>query len=142
MAETVSTVRLYLMRALYLLNFALLGLDVWPAIVVEGGTLDPVDGVAFSFWGALAVLSAFGLRYPLQMIPLLLMQFAYKVIWLVAIAAPQWAAVRSLGLTNDMLIGVLVDVIVIPWPYVFRHYVRKPGDRWRPAPSDARKAQD
>lgn len=137
MPEPVSTFRLYLLRALYLLNFALLGLDIWPDIVLRGGTWDPTQGVAFSFWGALSALSVLGLRYPLQMIPLLLTQFLYKVIWLVAVAVPQWEAFRSVGLTHDMLVGVLIDMILIPWPYVFRDYVTKPGERWRPLPSHA-----
>lgn len=137
MPERTSTLRLYMLRALYLFNFVLLGLDVWPAIVSEGGTWDPVRGVAFAFWGALSVLSAFGLRYPLQMLPLLLIQFLYKVIWVLAIAVPQWDGVHSLGLTKNMFIGLLIDLIVIPWPYVFRNYLKKRGDRWRPSPSRA-----
>lgn len=137
MPDRISILRLYLLRALYLVNFALLGLEVWPDIVLEGGTWDPVQGVAFSFWGALSALSVLGLRYPLQMLPLLLIQFLYKAIWLVAIAVPQWDAVGSVGITNEMLIGVIIDLLVIPWPYVFRNYVREPGDRWRPVPSGA-----
>jgi hypothetical protein len=137
MPEKTSLLRLYLLRALYLLNFVLLGLDVWPAIVSEGGTWDPVRGVAFSFWGALSALSVLGLRYPLQMLPMLLLQFLYKAIWLLAIAVPQWDGVRSLDLTNAMLFGLLIDLIVIPWPYVFRNYLKKRGDRWRPSSSRA-----
>ena len=30
----------------------------------------------------------------------------------------------------DCLMGVIFP-IVIPWPYVFANYVRKPADRWR-----------
>jgi hypothetical protein len=29
------------------------------------------------------------------------------------------------------MIGIVLDLIVIPWPYVFAHYIKKPGDRWR-----------
>jgi len=130
----VSIVRLYVLRALYLLNFALLGLDIWPDIIGQGGTWDPLTGVAFSFWGALSLLSALGLRYPLQMIPVLLLQFTYKLIWLVAVAVPQWEGVQSMELTDAMLIGVVIDLVVIPWPYVFRHYLMKQGDPWRYLP--------
>ena len=49
MLSEVSTLRLCLMRLLYLLNFVLLGLDVWPAIIRHVGAWDPVRGVAFSF---------------------------------------------------------------------------------------------
>jgi len=84
MSEETSTFRLYLMRLLYLLNFVLLGLDVWPGIINHVGAWDPVKGVAFSFWAALSALSGLGLRYPLKMLPLLLwrqmeMSLAQKV---------------------------------------------------------------
>ena len=74
MPEEVSTFRLYLLRTIYLLNFVFLGLDVWPALVNHTGAWDPVKGVAFSFWAALSVLSGLGVRYPLRMLPLLLLQ--------------------------------------------------------------------
>ena len=35
------------------------------------------------------------------------------------------------GAAKAMAIGVVLDLIVIPWPYVFEHYVKKGGDRWR-----------
>ena len=35
---------------------------------------DPIVAVAFSFWAALTVLSALGIRYPLAMLLLILMQ--------------------------------------------------------------------
>jgi hypothetical protein len=131
MSEEVSTFRLYLLRLLYLLNFVLLGLDVWPEIINHQGAWDPVRGVAFSFWAALSALSGLGLRYPLKMVPLLLLQLFYKSVWLLAVALPLSSAGRSTDLTNAMLIGAVVDLIVIPWPYVLANYVKKRGDRWR-----------
>ena len=43
MSQEVSTLRLYLLRVLYLLNFALLGLDVWPVIFTHAGVWDPAN---------------------------------------------------------------------------------------------------
>jgi hypothetical protein len=28
-------------------------------------------------------------------------------------------------------VGVILMPLVIPWGYVWRHYVKQPGDRWR-----------
>jgi len=131
MAKEISTVRLYVMRFVYLLNFVLLGLDVWPVVFRHQGAWDPVKGVAFSFWAALSVLSGLGIRYPLKMVPLLLLQLVYKTLWLVAVALPMWSAVRSTDLTRAMVIGVVVDVLGIPWSYVLASYVKEHGDRWR-----------
>ena len=119
------------MRVLYFLNFAMLGLQVWPAMIHHPAAWDPVKGVAFSFWAALSTLSIFGLRYPLKMLPLLLLQLLYKSIWVVAVALPAWPEFRSTELTGIMLWGAVVDFIVIPWPYVLANYFKKPGDRWR-----------
>jgi len=131
MSKELSTLRLYLMRLVYLLNFVLLGADVWPAILRHQGAWDPVKGVAFSFWAALSALSVLGLRYPLKMLPLLLLQLFYKLVWLTAVALPMWSTLRSTDLTHAMVIGVVVDLIGIPWPYVLTDYVRERGDRWR-----------
>lgn len=132
MADVVSTVRLYLLRAVYLLNFVGLGVAVWPAILGHDGPWDPLHGVAFSFWAALSALMGLGIRYPLKMLPVLFIQLLYKSIWLLAVKLPMWSSGQPLGLTEQMVMGVIVDLIVIPWPYVVSTYVRSPGDRWRP----------
>lgn len=131
MSEDVSTFRLYLMRFAYLANFAGLGLSVWPAIINHTGAWDPVKGVAFCFWAALSALAGLGIRYPLKMLPLLFLQLLYKSIWLIAVYLPLSSAGHSTGLTKDMVGGVVMDLIVIPWPYVLDHYVKQRGDRWR-----------
>jgi hypothetical protein len=131
MSEETSIYRLYLMRLLYLLNFALLGLQVWPVLINHAGAWDPVRGVARSVWAALSALAGLGVRYPLKMLPLLLMQLLYKSIWVIAVALPLWSTFRSMELTKVMAYGAVMDLIVIPWPYVLANYVRKPGDRWK-----------
>jgi hypothetical protein len=131
MSEEISMFRLYLMRVLYLLNFVLLGLDVWPAIINHKGAWDAMHGVALSFWAALSALSGLGVRYPLKMLPLLLLQLFYKSVWLLAVALPLWSAGQSTDLTTPFVIGLVLDLIVIPWPYVLANYVKQRGDRWR-----------
>jgi hypothetical protein len=135
MLGEVSLFRLYLMRSLYLLNFVLLGIDVWPGLIHHGKPWDPMHGIAVSFWAALSILSGLGIRYPLRMLPLLIMQLFYKSVWLLAVGLP----LRSAGpldpvaaeLFSVCAIGLVVDLIVIPWPYVLENYLKQPGDRWR-----------
>ena len=131
MSEDTTLLRLYFMRLLYLLNFAMLGLQVWPTIINHPGPWDPVKGVSYSFWAALSALSILGLRYPLKMVPLLLLQLLYKSIWILAVALPMWSTFRSEELTRVMGLGALVDIAVIPWPYVLANYGKTRGDRWR-----------
>ncbi|HEX9671289.1 MAG TPA: hypothetical protein VGC93_17610 [Thermoanaerobaculia bacterium] len=135
MADEVSTLRLYLMRSLYFLTFVGVGMDVWPALINHGKPWDPMHGVAFSFWAAYSALMGLGIRYPLAMLPLLILQLFYKSVWLLAVALPLSSAGQldpiASGLTKGFVGAVVADLIVIPWPYVLAHYVRKPGDRWR-----------
>jgi hypothetical protein len=65
------------------------------------------------------------------MLPLLLLQLLYKFIWLIAVYLPLRSAGQSTDLTKVMVIGAVVDLIVIPWPYVLTTYVKQRGDRWR-----------
>ena len=131
MSEETSTFRLHLMRLAYLGNFVGLGLSVWPEMISHAGAWDPVKGAAFSFWAALSALSGLGIRYPLRMVPVLLLQLLYKSIWLIAVYLPLSSAGPSTGLTRAMVGGVVMDLIVIPWPHVLASYVKRRGDRWR-----------
>ena len=127
----VSLARLYVLRAMYLLNLILLGSDVWPGIVFSNKVWDPTPGVAISFWAALSALSCLGLRYPLAMLPLLFLQLFYTVVWLLAVARPLHFAGSAKEMTTVFIVGLVLDIIVIPWPYVWSHFVKARGDRWK-----------
>jgi hypothetical protein len=116
---------------MYLINFVLVGSSVWVQFIHRQKPWDPITGVAFSFWAAPAGLSALGIRYLLAMLPVIFMQLFYKTFWLLAVSLPLRAAGRSSDLAQGFLIAIVLDMIVIPWPYVFAHYIKKPGDRWR-----------
>jgi len=131
MAEEVSLPRLYVMRGMYLLNFALVGAGVCVQFIQRQAPWNQIVGAAFSFWAALAVLSALGIRYPLAMLPLLFMQLLYKIFWFPLAYAPLRSAGRSSDLALGFAIAIVLDIIVIPWPFVFAHYFKKSGDRWR-----------
>jgi hypothetical protein len=81
------------------------------------------------------LLACFGLRYPLQMLPILLFELAWKTIWVVDYGLPQRMAGVNTPVFNDDFKAIayapLLLILVIPWGYVWRHYVKKPGERWR-----------
>jgi hypothetical protein len=122
------------MRAMYLLMAVGLALTIWPLIISHDPELPRMTGVAFALLGTIGVLSLLGLRYPLQMIPLLLFELTWKAIWLVAFALPRWLdgtldeAMRSS--IFDTSLGMVL-LVVIPWRYVYANYVVKPGDSWK-----------
>jgi len=130
MGEAVSTLRLYILRGLYLLNFLLVGGGVLFEFLHRHKPWDPITGCAFSLWAALAVLSAVGIRYPLAMLPLLFMQLCYKAFWFPLTYFPLRAAGGSSDLARGFLIAIALDLVAIPWTYVFANYVTRSGDRW------------
>ena len=128
----VSLVRLYVLRATYLLIIVGLGGMIVPQIVSH-----PIAdrGVIAALLGGVWTLAFLGLRYPLQMLPLLMFEFVWKVIWVAAYGLPQWSAGQLTPVTSEDLVNTLFGVIlmplVIPWGYVRRRYVKQPGDHWR-----------
>lgn len=127
----VSLVRLYVLRAMYLLLVVGLGAMIVPEIVSH-----PLmsRGVIASLLGALWVLAFLGLRYPLEMLPLLLFEFVWKLIWTLGYGLPQWSSGQLPPTfaedSFNIVLGVILMPLVIPWGYVWRHYVKRPGARW------------
>ncbi len=130
----VSLLRLYALRAFYLLMAVGQGAIQWPLILHHTAPWSMMSGVAHAMLAALSLVALLGVRYPLKMLPLLLFELAWKTIWLVGIALPLWLAHNIDADTAETVKACLLGVIVpfvLPWPYLIANYVKKPGDRWR-----------
>jgi hypothetical protein len=128
----VSLVRLYVLRATYLLLVVGLGAMILPSLLSH---TPMARGVIPSLLGAVWVLAFVGLRYPLQMLPLLIFEFVWKTIWLIDFGLPQWSSGQLPPTFAEdfeaIAMGVILMPLVIPWGYVYRHYVKRQADRWR-----------
>jgi len=127
------TYRLYLLRLGYLVLVVGLGTQVWPAIWGHVYSMRIDSGIETCMLWALSVLSILGLRYPLQMLPLLLFEVTWKAAWLLTVALPHWLKGQwnqDLGSTTFAVSLVVIFLPLIPWAYVYEHYLRKHGDRW------------
>ena len=133
-----STFRLYLLRAMYV--FMVVGLAIFklaPAIL-HPENLSPQDSVVVSLLGGFALLAVVGIRYPLQMLPLLFFEFVWKAMWVLAFGLPLLLSGGlepsvSFGGTETLincLLGILLVPLVVPWGYVLKHYLKARGDRW------------
>ena len=131
----VSTFRLYLLRATYLLIVVGLGSMIWPGVIHHTDAWALRYGDEASLLAGVSVLALLGIRYPLKMLPLLLFELTWKTIWLIAIALPLWSAGQVDADTQETikacLMGVVLMPIVIPWPYVWANFVKQPADRWK-----------
>lgn len=136
--DHVGTLRLYLLRAMYLLIAAGLVTTVWPHIVSPPDWVAGRQSVIRAMLGALALMCLLGLRHPLRMLPLLLFELLWKSLWVIASAVPMWLGPGLDEYASETLFACLVGVVLvpvaIPWGYVVRRYVRAPGEPWsRPA---------
>lgn len=129
----VSTFRLYLLRANYLVISLFLTTQIWP-LLFHHRPWSVMHGVAVCLLAAMAPLVLLGLRYPLKMLPILLFEMTWKTIWVIAIGIPLWRAHQIDADTWETfkacLLGVVIFPISIPWPYVFANYLKPRGDRW------------
>ena len=127
----VSLARLYVLRAMYLLLVIGGAIVFLPQLI---GHEPAARGVIPSMLGGVWVLACFGLRYPLQMLPILLFELVWKTIWLIDYGLPQrMAGVNTAQFNEDfkaIALGPLLLIPIIPWGYVLRHYLKKPGARW------------
>ena len=129
----VSLFHLYGLRILYLLIALFLLSSVAPLLAAPPPTM--MTGAARALFVALGLLAALGVRYPLQMLPIMLFELAWKALWLGFIGLPIWSAGRldpaNLDTFWNVAIGIPLVLVVIPWRYVFDHYVKRPAERWR-----------
>jgi hypothetical protein len=131
---TVSLLRLYTLRACYLILGGGLAIYIWPNVIHHTPELAASRGIQISLFAGLGAIALLGLRYPVKMIPILLFELLWKVIYLTAFALPLWRAHQITPAVAADISSVLVVVIflpLIPWVYVWREYVTARADRWR-----------
>ncbi len=136
--EGVRRINLYLLRLLYVLMFFWLGKITWTQILTHQGPWDPINAVAWCVWTAFAGI---GIIHPVKMLPIVLLEIFYKVMWLILVAYPLWsngklAGSPAEGITASFL-WVLLPIVAVPWGYVFTNYVYKPK-KWNVFPEPLR----
>src|SRR6185369_13047907 len=110
----VSTFRLYLLRAIYLLMVVGLAFTIWPQILHHPTPWSLWHGVGCSLLGAMSILAVLGIPYPLKMLPVLFFELTWKSIWLIAVALPLWSA-RQMDAENLETAQNCLMVIIFPF---------------------------
>jgi hypothetical protein len=130
---SLSPRRVAVLRAAY--GFVGVGLVVtrWPR-VVDGNTLPRYEGVVLVMLTAMSVLMLLGPRHPVRMLPMLVFESLWKLIWIGTVALPL-AASGGLddGFTETLVacLFIVPVLLAVPWGYVWRTYFRDPGEAWR-----------
>lgn len=134
----VSTLRLNILRAYYALLAFGTSAVFWPSLLQHTHEWGIDNGAQYSLLGALTPLALLGLRYPLTMLPLVLYEFVWKVLWFAFVAGPLFAADRMTdGVWSNVVacgVAIVLTPIVMPWRFFWRNYVTRPTERWRSRP--------
>jgi hypothetical protein len=104
-----------------------------PATSVEPSTGSRPAELTLCLLTAMSLLAFLGLRHPVMLLPLLLFETVWKLLWLSLVALPRaLSGTLDTATTNNVFSCSLVALIlaVIPWRYVWRTYVRGNGKRW------------
>jgi hypothetical protein len=130
-----SVRRLNMMRIGYLFMGVGLVLVKWP-LIVNGtvATLPVYEGVVAVLLTAMSLLAFLGLRYPVAMLPVLMFEVGWKVIWMAVVGIPNLTAGDTDPQFTSVFFNVCFGVVVLavtPWDYVWKRFVRAPGDPWR-----------
>lgn len=128
--DGVRRIHIFLLRLVYFLMFFVLGKDTWTHILTHQGAWEPTNAIAWCVWTAFATLAGLGILRPLKMLPILLLEIFYKVLWLIIVAYPLWSTARLQGSTAEdttaAFLWVILPIVAVPWPYVFATYVYRP----------------
>lgn len=135
-AQPLSVTRINVMR----IGYAVMGIGIavrnWPLLVNRSEPWPLYEGVTKYMLVAMGLLALLGLRHPVKMVPILLFESAWKLLWLGAIALPLWTGDGMDTATAEVagtVLWVVIILAVIPWRYVVTRYITKPGEAWRPA---------
>ena len=65
----------------------------------------------------------------------MMFEFTWKALWFFDFGIPQWFSGQLPPTFAEdffnIAMGVVLMPLVIPWGYVYRHYVKGQADRWR-----------
>src|SRR5579863_1022757 len=125
--EGVRRINIYLLRLLYLLMFFVLGRETWTHVLTHQGPWDPTDAVVWCVWTAFATLAGIGIIHPVKMLPIVLLEIFYKLLWLFLVAYPLWTRGALWGSPAEAIalpfLWVPLPIVAVPWPYVFATYI-------------------
>jgi hypothetical protein len=128
--------RLNLMRVGYAVMGVGLAVVRWPDVIFYDRSTPLFEGVVAVLLTAMSLLAFLGLRYPVRLLPILLFECLWKLIWLSVVALPAVVAGDVDEATREVIAScslVVVILAVVPWRYVWQEYVTAKGDRWRGA---------
>ena len=132
-ADQLALWQLNLLRVGYLVMGVGLAVMKWP-LLFDHEPWGLAEGTKECLLIAMSVLALLGIRYPLRMLPILLFEVSWKLLWLGVVALPLWLDDQLEGATRTQtgaVLWVVIIIAVIPWRHVLAQYVKAPAEPWR-----------
>lgn len=126
--------RIHCIRLVFLLMAFYMGSFVWYNLLFASANVPVPQTLSRSMLAAMALLALLGIRYPVQMLPLMLYEVAWKTIWLLLIALRAWLAGRWTTEIESLFyncIGIVLAYMFMPWRYVWARYIVQPMEPLR-----------
>ncbi len=127
-SRAVPRYKIHLLRLLYGLMAVFLGIDAWTHIATQNGPWDPAAAAAWTIWASYSLLALIGVLRPLLMLPIVMLEIAYKLIWLAIVAYPLWRDGTLAGSAAEEMtyafLWVILPIVAMPWRYAYDTYLR------------------
>lgn len=125
--DGVPPINVWLMRTVYILMVVFMGKDSWTHIIEHAGAWEPQDAMVWSVWAAFGAMALIGVFRTVRMVPILLLEIFYKVLWLAIVAYPLWTSGKLAGSPAEgmtqVFVWVALPIVAMPWLYVFKTYL-------------------
>jgi hypothetical protein len=131
-AADVPLWRLNAMRVGYAVMGVGLAIVKWPLVISYDSSTPLFEGVVHILLTAMGLLALLGLRYPVRLLPILLFEALWKLLWFAVVALPAVVAGEVDAAMSEVIFTcslVIVILAVTPWDYVWKRYVTAKGDR-------------
>lgn len=129
--EGVKRINIYLLRALYTLMTVFVGKEAWTYLLTHEGGWNPLEAVSWCVWAAFSALAVLGVVHPVKMIPIVLLEILYKLLWLTLVAYPLWSKGQLQGSSAEDLthafLWAFLPVVAVPWGHVWKTFIRLAG---------------
>ena len=129
---TLPAWRLNLMRGGFLLMCVGLAVVKWPQLLLAA-SMPALEGALLLILIAVSLLAFLGVKYPIAMLPIMMFEVLWKVLWLAIVALPHLVAGDLNAPTASLLFTILFVmpiILVTPWDLVWKRFVVARGDRW------------